>query len=256
MAYKVLRREWPSSTAMYFMFFVELLSTISLLVLFGMEQPDLIRTKLWQAGYDLGFNSSPAVILYAYANHVAQPRLPFVWSSTLTEFNVAISVISLFFLLSKLIAFIMHVWYPVVALAFNLTLVALYCASLGGQAGPDYLDPAHPSPVAWYIAKPCTVAINKAVQGECTMAKGTFAATAIMLAVVLVNLGLNIWAMIPNENDKRDDDSDEEASPSSLKKGREWEMQSIPPTPRTGTVPFTPRTQAFNTLERRLPLRQ
>ncbi|CAJ2500599.1 Uu.00g034520.m01.CDS01 [Anthostomella pinea] len=258
MAYKVLRREWRSKSAMYIMMFAELGATVAMLVLFGIAQPNLYRTKLWQAGYELGFNSSPAVILYAYANHVSQPNLPFVWSQTLTNFNVAISVISLFFLLTKLIAFILHVWYPVVALLFNVSLVAFYAASLGGQAGPDYLDPTKPSPVAWYIAKPCTVAANKAVQGNCTLAKGTFAATSVMFAVTLVNLGLNIWAMLPNEADKKDVDSDDDSysSPSAMKRGAEWEMQGIPPTPRTATMPYTPRTMAFNTLERKMPLRR
>lgn len=77
-------------------------------------------------------------------------------------------------------------------------------------------------------------------------------------AVVIANLCLNIWTMLPNANDKRssDLDSDEESSPSSLKRNdKSWEMHGIPQTPRTGTVPFTPRTMAFNTLERKLPLR-
>jgi hypothetical protein len=78
-------------------------------------------------------------------------------------------------------------------------------------------------------------------------------------AVVLTNLGLNIWAMIPNANDKRStdlDSDDEEASPSTLKRNdKSWEMHGIPQTPRTGAMPYTPRTMAFNTLERKLPLR-
>ncbi|KAI0015866.1 hypothetical protein F4780DRAFT_38946 [Xylariomycetidae sp. FL0641] len=259
MAYRVLYRRWQSKAAMYIMMVAELASTVSLLVLFGIEQPDLIRTKLWQAGYELGFNSSPAVKLYAYANHVPQPNLPFVWSQTLTDFNVAISVMSLFFLLTKLIAFIMDVWYPLIALFFNLALVALYAASAGGQAGPDHMDPRQSSDVAWYIANPCSVAANEKVQGNCALAKGTFAATIVMLSICVVNLGLNIWAMMPNEADKHDydeDEDDEYATPASaLKQGSNVEMHPIPATPRTGTVPFTPRTQAFNQLERKLPLR-
>ena len=33
-----------------------------------------------------------------------------------------------------------------------------------------------------------------------------------------------------------------------------WELRNMPPTP--GFQPFTPRTTAFNTLNRQLPLRQ
>lgn len=91
------------------------------------------------------------------------------------------AIISLFFLISRLIAFIMDFWYPILVLPINIAFVALYATCLGGQAGPDYLDPNHPSRVAWYVAKPCSVAANHAVQGYCTMAKGTFAAFALML---------------------------------------------------------------------------
>ncbi|KAI0006288.1 hypothetical protein F4779DRAFT_596934 [Xylariaceae sp. FL0662B] len=256
MGYRILHRQWRSKPAMYWTMVAELLGTVAVLVLFGIAQPDLYRTKLWQAGYDLGFNSSPNVILYAYANYEPQPKLPFVWTITLTNFNVAISVLSLFVLLTKLVAFIMHVWFPLVALLFNISLTVMYAVSLAGQAGPDYLDPRYPSPVAWYIAKPCSVAANQSVQGSCRLAKGTFAAAAIMLAIYVANLGLTIWALLPNEADKKpdlDSDDDSDSSPAALKKGRAWEMRGMPQTPRTGGLPYTPRTMAFNTLERKLP---
>ncbi|KAI0882170.1 uncharacterized protein GGS22DRAFT_48614 [Annulohypoxylon maeteangense] len=258
MTYKLLRRNWRSTRAMYYTMIPELLGTVAVLVMFGISQPDLYRTKLWRAGSELGFNSSPSVILWAYANYEPQPTLPFVWSQTLTNFNVAISVLSLFLLLTKLIAFIMHVWFPIIALVVNISLIALYVTSLAGQAGPDYLDPQHPSRIAWYIAKPCTVAANLSVQNSCRLAKGGFAAACIMLGIYAINLGLNIWALLPNEDDRKeviDDDNESTSSPAALKGGSQWEMHGIPQTPRTGTVPFTPRTMAFNTLERKLPLR-
>ncbi|KAI1081895.1 hypothetical protein F5B20DRAFT_36826 [Whalleya microplaca] len=258
MGYRILHRQWQSKKAMYYTMIVELLGTVAVLVLFGIAQPDMYRTKLWQAGYELGFNSSPNVILFAYANYEPQPNLPFVWTLTLTNLNVAISVLSLFVLLTKLVAFIMHVWFPLIALLFNIALAVLYAVSIYGQAGPDYLDPRYPSPVAWYIAKPCTVAANQSIQGSCKLAKGTFAATVIMLIIYVANLGLTIWALIPNEDDKKkdiDSDYEDDSSPTALKKGGTWEMRGIPQTPRTGTVPYTPRTMAFNTLERKLPMR-
>lgn len=103
--------------------------------------------------------------------------------SSLTNFNVAVSVISLFVLIAKMIAVIMHLWYPVVALFFNVALTALYTTSVYGQMGPDYADSNHPSPIAWYIAKPCTAAANQSVQKSCRTAKGTYAATIIFLLV-------------------------------------------------------------------------
>ncbi|RYP79774.1 hypothetical protein DL769_002796 [Monosporascus sp. CRB-8-3] len=258
MAYRFLHRSWRSTRAMWIVMFFELLATVAVLVFFGLAQPDLYRTQLWRAGSDLNFNSSPVIILYAYANYRPIPQIPFVWSQALTNFNVAISIISLFVLLLKCIMFIMHVWYPLLALVVNICLAGLYITSVYGQAGPDYLDPNHPSKVAWYIAKSCKVAANPSVQGSCLQAKGSFASTVIMLAIILANLGLTIWALLPNEADKtsvaEDDDSD--SSPTKLKGKDAWEMRGIPPTPRTANMPYTPRTMAFNTLERKLPLRQ
>ena len=99
----------------------------------------------------------------------------------MTNFNVAISVVSLFLLLTKCVAYIMHVWFPLLALFVNVSLTALYVTSIYGQAGPDHLDPNHPSKTAWYIAKSCKVAANESVQSSCRQAKGAFAATVIML---------------------------------------------------------------------------
>lgn len=102
-------------------------------------------------------------------------------SCSLTNFNVAISVLSLFMMIAKMIAIIMHCFYPVVGLIINVALTALYTTSVYGQMGPDYADPHHPSPIAWYIAKPCTVAANQSIQKSCRTAKGTYAATVIFL---------------------------------------------------------------------------
>lgn len=82
MGYKVLHREWRSTKAIWIVMVAELAMTVALLVLFGIAQPDLYRTQLWRAGDDLGFNSSPNIILYAYANYQPLPTIPFVWSNT------------------------------------------------------------------------------------------------------------------------------------------------------------------------------
>lgn len=58
----------------------ELLLTIAVLVLFGIQQPDLFRSLFWRVGYELRMNSNPNIILYAYANHQPLPKIPFVWS--------------------------------------------------------------------------------------------------------------------------------------------------------------------------------
>lgn len=78
----VYQRRWKCFRLLVALFLIELSGTVAALALFGIATPDLFHTKLWQVGYDHGFNSSPAQILYAYANHKPIPTTPFVWSAT------------------------------------------------------------------------------------------------------------------------------------------------------------------------------
>lgn len=80
MAYRIVHRTWRHRKPMWILMVLELLVLIPALVLFGIEQPDLYRTKFWQIGYDNGLNSNPNMILYAYANYKPLPTVPFVWS--------------------------------------------------------------------------------------------------------------------------------------------------------------------------------
>jgi hypothetical protein len=90
----------------------------------------------------------------------------------------------MFVLLVKVVLFIMHMWIPLISLIINAIIVALWCVSVYGQAGPDYSDPEHPSSVAWYIAKSCSYAEPSGNKHNCDMAKGSFAASVIMMYVV------------------------------------------------------------------------
>jgi hypothetical protein len=73
----------------------------------------------------------------------------------------------------------------------------------------------------------------------------------ISRALYLFNLGLAAWAMWPNpELDIPHDDDDDDHVHSK----EEVEMQPTPPH-ATAAMPFTPRTHAFHTLDRKLPLR-
>ncbi|KAK3388163.1 hypothetical protein B0T20DRAFT_110772 [Sordaria brevicollis] len=309
--YRLLRRPWRVRRPLYWGMVFELLGIVAVLVLFGIQQPDVFRSQFWEIGHQKGWNSSPNMVLYAYANHQPLPKIPFVWSQLLTNFNVAISVVSLFVLLVKMIMIIMKFFYPILGLVVSLALTALYIVSVYGQAGPDYADPEHPSPVPWYIAKSCSVARPWNAEKNCMIAKGAFAATIYLLVVYLANFILSIWSMWPNkmlDMYDDDDDSDDENNTTNVKGkqpvvnvtalhggigiinggtspntgyygNKEWEMQ-----PTTGSSPvnfaptspravhmsgaqgaagyggveqplFTPRTQAFHALDRRLPLR-
>jgi hypothetical protein len=101
--------------------------------------------------------------------------------SSLTNFNVAISIISLFFLLVKLIGFIMRGYYPIIAVIINVALIALYTVSVYGQIGPDYADSRHPAPAAWYFRQGCGIAKPYGKYRSCQIAQGSLAITLLML---------------------------------------------------------------------------
>ncbi|ATY59767.1 hypothetical protein A9K55_002774 [Cordyceps militaris] len=250
-SYRILHRKWPkiSRKATIWLMPLELAGLIAVLVIYGIAQPDLYRSKMWQIGFDHGLNSNPNMILYAYANFKPLPNVPLIWSSTLTNFNVAISVISLFFLLAKLIAFIMKLWFPIIAIFVNSALLALYTVSVYGQIGPDYADPRHPSPAAWYFRQGCGLAKPYGAYKSCQIAQGSLGATFYMHILYLLNLGFAIFAMLPNKGNRFEDESDVE-SIHSTPNIKDTEMQAF------SSMPFTPRTQAFHTLDRKLPLRQ
>ncbi|KAK7743515.1 hypothetical protein SLS53_004049 [Cytospora paraplurivora] len=261
-SYKPFNRKWRKRSPVFLIMPIELAGTVALLVLFAIAQPDQFRTQLWRIGYVWGFNSNPNVVLYAKANHDPAPHLPFVWTLALTNYNVGISVLSLFVLLAKLIGFIMRVWTPIVSLFFSFAMTVMYAVSVYGQMGPDYSDPRYPSPIAWYIRYGCWHAdgfANDAV-GSCRMAKGTFAATVIQLAIYVACLAYAVYNMIPTKEEKEEmrqrklHGSDNESDNGSPVDKVVYEMQP-PKMQQQYEMPFTPRTQAFNALERKLPLR-
>jgi len=236
----------------------ELAGTVAALALFGIADPDLFRTRLWLVGAENGFNSSPKEILYAYANYRPIPTIPFVWSAALTSFNVAISVLCTFLLLVKAVMFVLHIWFPILGAIVNLCLTVLWIVSAYGQAGPDHSDPKFPSNVAWYISKSCSFADASGNHHYCLMAKATFAITVVMAVTFFANLVLSIWSLFPSAGQRaaaryQVDEMQLKGSPTSEDNSdKEWEMGRVRANPKT---PFTPRTLAFNTLDRQLPLR-
>jgi hypothetical protein len=291
------QRRWKWPKVLIALMVIELAGTVPALALFGIASPNLYRTKLWRIGNENGFNSSPLQVLYAYANYRPIPKIPFVWSQSydppssqsaqethtntqtrLTDFNVAVSVLSMFVLLVKAAMFLLHIWYPILSTLTNLPIVVLWAVSVYGQMGPDHSDPKHPSNIAWYLTKSCSYARPSGNYGYCLQAKGAFAVTVVMLCVFfpwpsqntnltlhrvtfLLNLLLGIWSLIPTASQRAAskvglDDMQTKHSPLSDNSDREWEMKRVLPTTNaTPAQPYTPRTLAFNTLDRQLPLR-
>jgi hypothetical protein len=76
-----ISNKWRYFWVMIALMVAELAGTVATLTLFGIASPDAYRTQLWKLGGELGFNSSPDQILYAYANYRPIPKTPLVWSS-------------------------------------------------------------------------------------------------------------------------------------------------------------------------------
>ncbi|KAL8943596.1 MAG: hypothetical protein Q9216_000961 [Gyalolechia sp. 2 TL-2023] len=244
--FKAIPRKWKTPRTILYLFALELLIEIAALALFGIAQPDLYRTRLWQEGSDHGWNSKPNSIIYAYANY--EPiSTPLPWSQFVTDFNVVISVVALFVLLCKGIMYICHVLYPILSTIVHSALIALFVVSAHAQAAPDMSDPERPQPGApWYITKSCGAPIRPKLKGYCQQAKGSFAVTIMLLALFLTYLVLSLYSLIPSRSSKVSTISDTESQ-----NQRPWEMEQVPPTPgTTGGLksPMTPRTTAFNTL--------
>ncbi|KAI9874012.1 MAG: hypothetical protein M1830_010294 [Pleopsidium flavum] len=292
-----ISRHWKAPKFLIALFGLEFPFTVAALAFFGIASPDTYRTVLWNEGAKHGWNSNPNEVLYAAANYRAL-TVPMVWTSlyvstfplndnlsksaideilwiSITNFNVVISVLSMFILLVKSVMYITHTFPPLLSLFVHALLVALYAVSIHGQSGSDMSDPQHPQPGApWYITQSCSVADTSAVRGFCQQAKGAFAVTIIMCTIFALHIPLALYSLIPTraqrharttsvESSSTETIDPKNMSPQSLMSYRqkEWEMGTLPRTPgTTGAMksPMTPRTMAFNTLggTRDLPLRE
>ncbi|OJD25973.1 hypothetical protein ACJ73_02658 [Blastomyces percursus] len=231
---------------------IELPITIAVLALFGIASPDLYRTKLWKDGAKNGFNSGPEDMVYAFANYRPYST-PKPWSQLLTNFNLVISVLSMFFMLVKAPMFILNVFYPPFSVIVHTTLTVLYAVSIAYQASPDMTDPERPQPGApWYLTKNCNVAKSPSNVGYCQQAKASFACTVLMFALFLVHIVYAVYSCLPTEEIR-------EKQRQRLARRKELEdLKSLkspiypmhaPMTPGgTSFPPMTPRTQAFNRL--------
>ena len=120
----------------------------------------------------------------AYSRTLCEIR-PCSKASSITNFNLVISVFSMFLMLAKSAMYMLHVFPPLLSVLCHAALVALYSVSTAYQAGSDMSDPKRPQPGApWYISKSCSVAHDKKLLGYCQQAKAAFACTVVILYVL------------------------------------------------------------------------
>lgn len=105
------------------------------------------------------------------------------WWYSLTEYNVVISVLSMFILLTKSVMFVLHAFVPVLSVVVHALLIALYAVAVRNQSTPDLSDMNVPDlsrNLPWYLEKGCKYA-TKGNYGYCMQARGSFGVTITML---------------------------------------------------------------------------
>ncbi|KAF1958652.1 hypothetical protein CC80DRAFT_16354 [Byssothecium circinans] len=264
-------RQWRLAKVVYFLMILEFPFTVANLALFGIASPNLYRTILWREGGKLGYNSDPSTVLYAAANY-RPVKVPLVWSSFITQYNLYIGVICMFFYLIKVTGWLLHVCFPIFSLPLHLALMALWAFSIHAQTAPDTIDPERQNKgPPWYISKSCNVVDDKTIRGYCAQAKASFAVSICMLVIYAAHILFAAyslyptkearlahatkvaekkaqkekWASIPDDNEMTPEEQWQHM----------WELQQLPRTPGTATgpgwarTPATPRTRAFGQLE-------
>lgn len=99
----------------------------------------------------------------------------------LMQYNVVISVLSMFILLAKSTLYVLHGFLPIIGLLVSVAEIAIYAVSIHRQSGPDMTDPRHPSPgLPWYLSKGCSYA-TPGNWGYCMQARAIF---GVMCAMV------------------------------------------------------------------------
>ncbi|KAL2860724.1 uncharacterized protein BJX67DRAFT_328710 [Aspergillus lucknowensis] len=267
-------RKYRNHNLVYILMALELPLIVALLTLTGIAAHDRYQSKLWEDGYENGFNSSPKLAIYAAANYRSYST-PKVWDSFTTNWNLVISILSTFILITKFPLHILQLLYPIVSTIIHMGLVAVYCVSAAFQTGSDKSDPDHlQSGPPWYITKNCNVAHDKGNVGYCQQAKSLFAVTIIIIVLYAVELGVaaqNCF-ITKEEREERDEKREEKET---MKAYEDMILKSpsmipmtpsaMPMTPGTATYPrspmpvMTPRSLAFNRVDSPstdLPLRE
>ncbi|KAL4961483.1 uncharacterized protein BDV14DRAFT_122691 [Aspergillus stella-maris] len=257
-------KKYRNHNLVYILVALELVFIIPILTFTGIAAHDRYRTKLWQDGYENGFNSSPDTEVYAAANYRAY-SVPKVWDSFTTNWNLVISILSVFIFITKVPLHMLRLLFPIGHAIVQVGLIIVYCVSAAWQAGPDTTDPDHPqSGAPWYITKNCNVAHESGNVTYCQQAKALFAFTILIIVLYTVELGISIQNCFITKEEKAERDEQREEK-ETMKAYEDMILKSptmipmtpsaIPMTPGTATYPrspmpvVTPRSLAFNRLD-------
>ena len=101
----------------------------------------------------------------------------------MTQFNVVISVLSMFIMLVKATMYVLHAWLPILSVLVHALLIALYAVGVRNQATPDLSNTNVKNlsrNLPWYLEKGCSYAAQ-GNHGYCMQARASFAVTCVML---------------------------------------------------------------------------
>ena len=99
----------------------------------------------------------------------------------MTDYNVVVSVLSMFILLTKVTLYVMHWFIPFLSVLVHGALIALYAVAIRNQSAPDMSDPEKPSPgLPWYLSKGCGYATPKNYS-YCMQARASFGVSIVLL---------------------------------------------------------------------------
>lgn len=102
----------------------------------------------------------------------------------MTNYNLVIGVVCMFFFLVKATLWLLHVFYPIMSLPLHAALLALWAYSIYIQTAPDTIDPKRiNNGPPWYITKNCNIVQDKLIRSYCMQAKSAFAVSICMVYV-------------------------------------------------------------------------
>lgn len=192
---------WKHVWLLRSLFVFEFLLLTALLGLIGYANPDTFTTKLRLDGALNGFNSSPAISTGA--------STPYVWTTTLTKYNLSLSVASFLLFVVQGALYILEFYVPVVAVVLKAALMGAWGFSVHSQSGSDYTDSKHPSPSPWYLRKSCDVVYYQSNKNYCHEAKATFGISVMLLAcygAIIVLAVVSLLAERPPGMEKKGQD--------------------------------------------------
>ena len=101
----------------------------------------------------------------------------------MTEWNVVISVLSMFVLLVKSSMFVLHGFLPILSAFVHALLLSLYAVAVRNQSSPDVSDKTVVNlqkNLPWYLSKGCSFASPKN-HNYCMQARASFGVTCTLL---------------------------------------------------------------------------